>query len=160
VSIPLTITTGPDRGVAASPFGPAALGDAVVTASVALVAGDEHDLFGFYLRQAAPDRYLAMTISLGGRCLLIEKGAQVVARLDTLLNEGVPLDRAVGAVNRLAVVSAGPALVLYVNGAAVAPLFTDPSFADGVAGFYLRPGGVSTSCTLEVRSVERLPLPL
>lgn len=154
----MTVTTSPESGVAGQPLADAAIRDAVLAADLALIEGDDGDQFGFYVRQSTDERYLAITMSIAGRCLVIEKDAQVVARVDAPLNPDVPFRRGLGATNRFAVVLAGPALVLYLNHAPITPLLVDQRFFEGIAGFYVRPGGTSPSVVLEVRSATVVPI--
>ncbi|MEO7517315.1 MAG: hypothetical protein ABIY58_00995 [Acidimicrobiales bacterium] len=159
----LRLATTPALGVAGAPLLGEPLHDAVLTVELGLAEGDDQDLGGLYVRQSTSGRYLAFMVSPTGRVLVIErdpdrKDAEVLARLDAPLLPTMPFEAGIGGRNRLSLVLAGPALSFYVNGAPVTPLLVDQRFADGFAGYYLRPGGTSARCVLDVASTHAVRL--
>lgn len=154
-----TVRTTPGEGVKGEALAGEPYADVVIEAELSLLEGDENDLFGLYVRQPTPERYLALVVSVGGRVLAIEKDAQVVARVDADLAPSVGFRHGLRTRNVVRIVAAGPAVVLYVNDAPVTPVLVDQRFAAGFAGYYLRPGGTSPAPVLHVTSarVWRLP---
>jgi hypothetical protein len=147
----LVLRGGGPGTIAGHPFSADSYRDVVVDASVGLVAGDDADLAGIFVRQADARRYVVAAFSPAGHVYVasVDGGARPVA--EGPLRGDVPFERGVGSFNRLTIVTFGPSLVVVLNGAVLVHLAVDERFAAGYAGGFLQQGPTSGEARAAVR---------
>lgn len=147
----LVLRGGGPGTIAGHPFSPDAYRDVVVDASLGLASGDDSDLVGVFVRQAAPRRYVVAAFSPGGHVYVASVDGAGHPVVEGALKPEIRFEHGVGAFNRLTIVAMGPSLVVVLNGSVLAHIAVDERYAAGNAGAFLQQGPTSTAPRAAVR---------
>jgi hypothetical protein len=150
----LVLRGGGPNTVGGHPFSGASYRDTVLDVSFGLVAGDDNDLAGVFLRQSAERRYVAAAISPAGYVYVATVDGEGHPVAEGPLSADIPFERGMGAWNRLTIVAFGPSLVVVLNGSILVHLAVDQRYAAGAAGLFLQQGGTSTEARAAARWVQ------
>src|SRR5262249_29955873 len=136
------------------PVGDATFRDVILEAQISLVAGDDNDLYGVFVRQGAANAYYCYAMSPAGQCVVCQFDGQYRTLVNAALAPDMKFNKGLNRPNLFQVVACGPNLTLILNDMVITGVLVDPHYKEGYLGFYLYHGGSGPTAELAVDWVQ------
>ena len=139
-SAQLRLVSGTPNGNEGIAAGDAVFRDVIVLAQLSLAAGADDDLYGLYLRSAAPNLYYTFAVSPAGQVVISRYDGAYTQIAAGPLAPDMKFERGLGEANLFQAVAIGPSLTFVLNGMVVTSVTVDPRYKEGYLGFYVHHG--------------------
>jgi hypothetical protein len=138
-----------EQGNSGFPVGGGTFRDALFMARLALLEGDDDDLYGLFVRQADFNSYFFFAISPAGRVIVGNfDGTSYFELVNGLLASDMEFNTGLKQPNLFQVLACGPTLTFMLNNMVVTGTMVDPRYKEGNLGFYAHHGKTSSRTEL------------